>query len=260
MTSKRYKTDLTDGQWALLSPIIPEAKNGGRPRTTDIREVVNAIFYILHTGCQWDYLPTCFPPKSTVYEYFSFWRDDGLLDDMVRVLRENVRQDAGRNAKPSAAVIDSQTAKTAGPAEETGYDGGKRLKGRKRHIAVDILGLLLSVVVHSAGIQDRAGARLLMDKLMPKLPDIEIIWADGGYTGDALKDWVMKLFGVIWQVVKRPRKVFQIVKFRWIVERTFGWMNNERRLSKDYEYLAKSSEAWVKLASINMMMRRLSPG
>ncbi len=257
MNQKRYKTDLTDEQWVVLKPVIPPEKPGGRPRITDMREVMNALKYILRTGCQWDLLPKCFPPKSTVYEYYSQWRDDGSLDDIIRILREMVRKDAGRNDKPSAAIIDSQTVKNAGPAEETGYDGGKKIKGRKRHIAVDILGMLLCVMVHSAGIQDRAGAKLLMMRMMPNFPGIRLIWADGGYTGETFKNWVMHWFGVIWKVVKRPRKVFKIVKFRWIVERTFGWMNHERRLSKDYEYLLKSSEAWVQLAAINMMVRRL---
>ncbi|MCP3670541.1 MAG: IS5 family transposase [Gammaproteobacteria bacterium] len=257
MNVRRYYSDLTDKEWSAIQPLIPPAKAGGRPRTTDMREVVNALKYMLRTGCQWSYLPKEFPPKSTVYEYYSQWRDDGSLEDMTRILREKVRVNAGRNDQPSAAIVDSQTVKNAGPAEDTGYDGGKKTKGRKRHIAVDILGLLLCVVVHSGGIQDRAGAKLLLVRMMPKFPGIQLMWADGGYTGDTFKDWVMHWFGVIWKVVKHPRKVFKIVKFRWIVERTFGWMNHERRLSKDYEYLAKSSEAWVQLAAINMMVRRL---
>ncbi len=132
--SKRYQSDLTDQQWAIIQPLIPTEKDCGRPRTTDMREVMNAIFYLLRTGCQWDYLPKCFPPKSTVYDYFSQWHDDGVLDDMMRVLREEIRTAAGRNAKPSAGIIDSQTVKTAGPAMGVGYDGGKKIKGRKRHI------------------------------------------------------------------------------------------------------------------------------
>jgi putative transposase len=258
MKEVRYKTDLTDKQWATLKKAIPPEKSGGRPRTTDTREVMNALLYVLRTGCQWDLLPKCFPPKSTVYGYYSQWRDEGSWEDMMRLLREAVRKDAGRNDTPSAAIVDSQTVKNAGSAEDTGYDGGKKIKGRKRHIAVDILGLLLCVVVHSAGIQERAGAKLLMSRLMPTFPGIKLIWADGGYTGNAFKDWIMHCFGVIWTVVLRPRKVFQIVKFRWIVERTFGWMNHERRLSKDYEYLSKSSEAWIQLAAIRLMVRRLS--
>lgn len=188
------------------------------------------------------------------------WRDGGALDDLLRVLSGAVRVKAGRNSAPSAGIIDSQSVKTAGPSESVGYDGGKKIKGRKRHICVDVMGLLLCVIVHSAGIQERAGARMLMLKLMAICQGIKIIWASGGYSGNPLKTWVKKLFDVVWEVVKRPRKVFKIVKFRWIVERTFGWMNHQRRLSKDYEYSIASAEAWIKLAAINTMIRRLCPG
>jgi len=257
---KRYSTDLTDKQWKIIEPLIPPEKEGGRPRITVMREVINACLYMSRTGCQWALLPNDFPPKSTVFEYYSQWSKDGTLDEMVRILREKVRVKAGRNPRPSAAIVDSQSVKTAGPALDIGYDGGKKIKGRKRHIAVDILGLLLVVVVHSAGIQERAGAKLVMTNLMAWFSGIKIVWADGGYSGEPFKSWVKKMFNVIWQVIKRPRKVFKIVKFRWIVERTFGWMNYQRRLSKDYEYLPEHSAGWVKMAAINTMTRRLSPG
>jgi putative transposase len=257
---KRYSTDLTDQQWGVIEPLIPPAKDGGRPRTADMREVVNTCLYILRTGCQWEMIPNDFPPKSTVYEYYSQWAKDGTLDEMLRQLCAEVRVKAGRNPKPTAAIIDSQSVKTAGPALEVGYDGAKKTKGRKRHIAVDVLGLLLAVVVHSAGISERAGAKLVMANLMAYFTDIKIVWADGGYSGNTFVSWIKTIFNVIWQVIKRPRKVFQIVKFRWIVERTFGWMNYQRRLSKDYEYSPRHAEAWIKLAAINTMTRRLSPG
>jgi putative transposase len=257
---KVYPSDLTDQQWNLIKPHIPNAKEGGRLRTTDMRQVVNAIFYQFRTGCQWRYLPNDFPPRSTVYGYFAQWRDDGTLDDLLRILREAVRVKAGRNSAPSAGIIDSQSVKTAGPSESVCYDGGKKIKGRKRHICVDVMGLLLCVIVHSAGIQERAGERMLMLKLMAACQGIKIIWADGGYSGNPLKTWVKQFFDVIWEVVKCPRKVFKIVKFRWIVERTFGWMHHQRRLSKDYEYSIASAEGWIKVAAIHTMMRRLCPG
>lgn len=257
---KRYPSDLTDGQWNLIAYLIPLEKPGGAPRKTDMREVVNALYYMSRTGCQWRMLPNDFPPRSTIYGYFKRWSDDGVIDEMVRVLRENIRIKAGRGIEPTATIIDSQTVKTAGANCEVGYDGHKKIKGRKRHIAVDVLGLLLSVLVHSASIQDRSGARLLVSKLMEHFTRLKIVFADGGYTGNHLKDWFQAVAGIILEIVKRPRGVFQVVKFRWVVERTFGWMNTQRRLSKDYEYSPQSSEAWVKIASINTMLHRLSPG
>lgn len=253
---KRYPTDLTDKQWKIIEALIPPAKDGGRPRSTNMREVLNACLYLLRTGCQWILLPNDFPPRSTVFEYYSQWSKNGTVDEIMLRLSEQVRVQAGRNPSPTASIVDSQTVKTAGPAQDVGYDGGKKIKGRKRHIAVDILGLLLVVVV----IQDRAGAKLVMKKLMSYFGGIKIVWADGGYSGRNFKDWIKAVFNVLWQVVKRPRKVFKIVKFRWIVERTFGWMNYQRRLSKDYEYLPRHAEGWVQFAAISTMLHRLSPG
>jgi putative transposase len=205
-------------------------------------------------------LPSEFPPKSTVYDYFKKWEDGGMLDEISRVLRENVRVKAGRNKIPSASIIDSQTVKTTSISESKGYDGGKKIKGTKRHIAVDVLGLILFVIVHSAGAQERQGGKWLIAKLLNAFPTIKKIWADGGYSGNSMVEWVKGLAKCVFEVVTRPRKKFQIVKWRWIVERTFGWFNCYRRLSKDYEYYHKSSEAWIKLASINIMVHRLSPG
>lgn len=256
----RCKTDLSDEQWRLIEPLIPPAKPGGRPRKTDMRDVVNGCRYMLRTGCQWELLPLDFPPKSTVYEYFSTWSKDGTFERILHVLRDMVRVDARRSTEPSAAIVDSQSVKTAVPAIEKGYDGAKKIKGRKRHLATDILGLVLAVVVHSAAISERAGAKLLLRRLKPLFSSIKIFFGDGGYSGEPLKQWVSDLFNALLKIVKRPRKKFQIVKFRWVVERTFGWLNSQRRLSKDYEYLPRNSEAWIKFAAINTMTRRLRPG
>lgn len=257
---QKYRSDLTDSQWKLIKSHIPHEKDGGRSRTTDVREVVNALLYMNKTGCQWNMLPHDFPPKSTVHDYFQQWRDDGTLDEIARVLREKIRIKKHRNAKPSASVIDSQTVKITAACEQVGYDGNKKIKGRKRHIAVDVLGLILCVVVGSAGISDRAGAKLLTTKLFSIFSTIKIIWADGGYSGNPLMQWIKKLANCVLEIVKRPRKKFQIVKWRWIVERTFGWLNHYRRLSKDYEYYNSSSEAWITLASINIMVHRIKSG
>jgi len=180
--------------------------------------------------------------------------------EISRVLRESIRVKAGRNKTPTAAIIDSQSTKTALFSEEVGYDGAKQVKGRKRHIAVDTLGLLLVVFVHSAGIGEREGAKFLVMRLFDFFQGILKIWADGGYSGNPLKEWFSSLFQCVLEIVKRPRGKFQVVKWRWIVERTFGWFNWYRRLSKDYEYYTSSAEAWIKIASINVMLHRLQPG
>ena len=260
MKKKRYRSDLTDNQWKLIEPILPGESPLGRPRTTELREVMNALRYMSRTGCQWEMLPSEFPARSTVFDYFKLWRDEGILDEIVVTLRESIRIKAGRNCEPSAAIIDSQSVKTTGSAGDVGYDSGKKIKGRKRHLAVDVLGLLLMVVVHSAGIQDRAGATLLGAKLRMRFRCLKIIFADGGYSGSNLANWFLTMMQVVLQIVKRPRKKFQIVKFRWIVERTFGWFNTHRRLSKDYETSPRSAEAWVKLAAIHGMLNRCATG
>lgn len=260
MTRKSYPSDLTDVQWNLIKPHLPPEKDRGRPRETDLREVINALMYMSRSGCQWSMLPDGFPPRSTVHDYFTAWRDDGTLDEIMRVLRETIRIKAGRNRLPSASIIDSQTTKTASVSESVGYDGAKKTKGRKRHLCVDVLGLPLAIIVHSAGIDERRGARLLMKQVMVWFPTILKVWADGGYTGKKLKYWFMSFCHCILEIVKRPRKMFQIVKWRWIVERSFGWLNWHRRLSKDYEYYEISEEAWIKIAFINVMIHRIKPG
>lgn len=260
MHQNRYATDLTDAQWYYIAPYALSEEDCGRPRTTDLREVINAILYISKSGCQWNMLPKDFPPKSTVHYYFKKWQTNGTWDEIMQALRESIRTKKGRNKNPSASIIDSQSVKTTSLVESKGYDGHKCIKGRKRHIAVDVLGLILYVVVHSAGMQDRQGGKLLMKKLLSIFPTIKKIWADGGYSGQPMIDWVTSIAACVFTVVTRPRKTFKIVQWRWIVERTFGWLNFHRRLSKDYEYYNSSSEAWVKVAAINMMVHRLSPG
>ena len=260
MSIKHYASDLTDKQWHLIAPHMPPEKERGRPRATDFRKVIDALLYLSRTGCQWNFLPSEFPPRSTVHRYFSTWRDDGTLDEISPVLREKIRVKSGRNKYPGAAIMDSQSVKTASVAESSGFDGAKLIKGRKRHILVDVLGLVLGVMIHSVAIDERTGAKLLMARIAMLFPSIIKVWADGGYSGNPLKDWFMMTCNFILEIVKRPREKFQIVKWRWIVERTFGWFNWYRRLSKDYEYYEASSEAWIKMASINAMVHRLQPG
>ena len=260
MARKRYPSDLTNKQWQLIKPHLPDESPIVRPRKTDFREVVNALLYICRSGCSWSILPEGFPPRSTVYDYFKAWQQDGTLDEIMRVLPESIRVEAGRNKLPSASIIDSQSSKTALAAENVGFDGAKKVKGRKRHLAVDVLGLPLSLLVHSASIDSRSSAKLLTAQVMLYFPSILKVWADGGYSGEKLKNWFKRICNCILEIVKRPRKRFQIVKWRWIVERSFGWLNWQRRLSKDYEFYEASSEAWIKIAFINLMVHRLSPG
>jgi putative transposase len=223
-----------------------------------LREILNAIFYIVRSGCTWRMLPHDLPPWKTVYHYFRLWRKDGTWERINSALRVEVRVAAGREPEPSAAVIDSQSVKTTETPGVRGYDAGKKVNGRKRHLLVDTLGLVLMVVVHAANIQDRDGARLLLEKARGRFPRLRLIWADGGYTGK-LVDWVKTLCLWVLEIVKRSDDVkgFQVLPHRWVVERTFGWLGRYRRLSKDYEGLPESSEAMIYIAMIHLMVRRL---
>lgn len=262
--SKAYLSNLTLEQFELLSPLIPPPKPGGRPRTVEMWDVLNAIFYLLCEGCRWRSLPGDFPKWQTVYTYFRNWRLDGTWVQIHDHLYQWVRLDNERELSPSEAIVDSQSVKTAaGVSEAVGYDAAKQIKGRKRHLTVDTLGLVLRVLVSAANVGEREGAKRVLKRVkrMGKaVSRVHTIWVDGGYDGNPFMQWVMDVCRWVVQVVLRPEqtKGFVLLKKRWVVERTFGWLMGSRRLARDYELLPATSETFIYLAMIRLMVRRLA--
>jgi putative transposase len=259
MQNQMYPTDLTDRQWQCIMPLIPPAKLGGRPRSVDMRAVINAILYIVVTGAQWRMLPKDYPKWQTVYHYFWQWRADGTWQRLHDTLRAEVRRRAGRHKHPTAGCVDSQSVKTSAVAAERGFDKGKQVNGRKRHLLVDTLGLLLAVAVTAASVSDPAGARLLFGRLGGATKKLRKVWVDGTYRGK-LVDWVAEHLWFVLQPVLRSddMKGFVVLPRRWVVERTLAWLTQCRRLSKDYERLSSSSEAMIYIAMTRLMLRRLA--
>ncbi len=262
IAKSQYPSDLTDEQWAVIAPLVPATRWGGRPAVHTRRRIVEAILYVNRTGCAWRQLPHDFPPWATVFWYFKHWRQDGVVDAIHDTLRDRVRDAAGRDPMASAGCIDAQSVKGADTvgAAVRGYDAGKKTNGRKRHIVVDTMGLLMLVVVTSAAMQDRDGARTLLEKVKLVMPSLALVWADGGYAGKLL-EWAETFAHITVEVVRKPLgvKTFQVLPRRWVVERTFAWITKCRRLDHDYERLPETSEAMIKWAMIALMTRRLAP-
>jgi putative transposase len=273
-----YPTDVSDAEWTILEPLIPAAKPGGRPPKWTRRQILDAMFYLVRSGCQWRLLPREFPPWKTVYHYFRVWRIDGIWERLNATLRERERTRQGRNPQPSGCIMDSQSARTTSVGGIRGYDGGKKLSGRKRHILVDTLGLVLTATVHAADMQDRAAVPQVLQGMKDRFRRLAHIWLDQGYTG-AGKAWIEQELGWSVEIVKhapRPRgmwvfpgqevdptifqrpKGFRHLPRRWVVERTFSWFGQARRLSKDYERLPETEEAMIYATMSRLMLRRLA--